>query len=53
MGFRLRVFQFNRFCDCEHELQDSMVSVSLLLIRTTIALSIIKSSLVIIYESSN
>ena len=48
MDFGLEVFQFNRICDCEHELQDLMVSVSLVLIRTAVAPSFIESPAAII-----
>jgi len=45
MDFGLEVFQFNRICDCEHELQDLMISVSLVLISTAVASSFIESPL--------
>jgi len=48
MDFGFEVFQFNRICDCEHELQDLMVSVSLILIRTAVAPSFIESPAAII-----
>ena len=53
MDFGLGVFQFTRYCDCEHELQDYMVSVSLLLIKAGVVPSIMKSFVAVIYESSN
>ena len=51
MDFGLEVFQFNRHCDYEYELQDLMVSVSLVLIRMAVAHSVIKSSAAVFHKS--
>ena len=48
MDFGLKEFQFNRICDCKYELQDLMVSVSFVLIRTAVASSFIESPTAII-----
>jgi len=48
MDFGLKVFQFNRFYDCKHKLQNEMVSVSLVLIRTAVAPSFTESFAAII-----
>jgi len=53
MDSGLGVSQFTKYCNCEHELQDYMVSVSLVLIRAAVAPSIIKSSVTVIFKSSN
>ena len=51
MDFGLEEFQFNRICDCEHELQDLMVSVNLVLIRTAVAPLFTESSAAIFCKS--
>jgi len=51
MDFGLEVFQFNRIYDCEHELQNLMVSVSLVLIGTVVAPSFTESSTEIFCKS--